>query len=300
MLLVCGLAVTRIRQRRREPTPAVPTNFCVLPLTSYAGQQTEPAFSPDETSIALVRIAEDGSTRRIYTKRLEEQTGHELTTAPGEQFSPAWSPDVRQIVYFAHSDAGYGLYVARVGTADPPRKLYTPQEPSDWANGALSWSPDGRSILFPDHKGVQPYSQVLRLDVSTLQIVPLTSPPPGWDGDLNPAYSPDGTRIAFIRASETAVRELCWMSVRDGVVHPLTAQDSDIDGLAWMRDGSGLVYSSNVGGQYALWRDQPSRRIAAAAAGRNGERDPSCHRSPQRAAESRAGRCGLEHRSRWG
>ena len=258
LMLLLALVLFWAGFARRAPDRAIlPAAFRTVQLTTYAGEQTQPAFSPDGSRIAYVATSEDGRSRRIYIKQIGRESAAELTPGiAGEQFSPAWAPDGKSIAYLSRSQAGLGIDIAPVGAAGPPRRVCTPQEPSHWEQGALAWSPDGRTLIFPDHAGSQPHSSIYALDLATGKARALTSPPPGWEGDLNPAFSPDGTRIAFTRASETAVRYLYWVSAIDGPgaqVHQLTHDRVTIDSLAWSADGGSIVFSSNRGGKYALW-----------------------------------------------
>jgi Tol biopolymer transport system component/DNA-binding winged helix-turn-helix (wHTH) protein len=266
LIVLTGFWLWNARHPRGEP--AVFRSFRTVQFTSSAGEQTQPAFSADGRRIAFVRIAEDGGSRRIYLKQIGRESESELTPVTGtysqpgnklaseageQQFSPAWSPDSRQIAYLAESKSGLGLYIAEPGSGRPARKVYTPQEPSHWEQGALSWSPDGRTLIFPDHVGSQPDSCIFALDLGTGKARPISTPPAGWEGDLNPAYSPDGRRIAFTRASETAVRDIYWMDAGGGPLHRLTHDRMDIDGLAWSTGSDAIVFSSNRGGKYGLW-----------------------------------------------
>ncbi len=242
------------------------SGFRTVQFTSYAGEQTQPAFSPDGRRIAYVRIAEGGTSRRICVKQIGSESVMELTPPSDleEQFSPAWSPDGRRIAYLARSKAGLGLYIAEAGANKRARRVFIPQEPSHWEQGALSWSPDGKTLIFPDHEGSQPSSSIFQLNLGSGAAHSLTSPPAGWEGDLTPAYSPDGRRIAFTRATETAVRDIYWIATTGGPLHQLTRDRMDIDSLAWSANGSAIVFSSNRGGKYALWKialnaSQPER-----------------------------------------
>ena len=238
----------------RRSANLLPSSFRTVQFTSYAGEQIQPAFSPDGDNIAFVHISEQGASRRIYIKRIGQESETELNHEPDEQFSPVWSPDGRQIAYLSKSGAGLGLFLATVGSGEPPDRIYIPQEPTHWDQGALSWSADGKSLIFPDHQGSAPNSSIFLLDIASRNAHPITSPPPGWEGDLNPSYSPDGSRIAFTRASETAVRDIYWMLVVDGRVHQLTHDHTNIDSLAWGSGGMSILFSSNRGGKYALWK----------------------------------------------
>src|SRR5437879_13133581 len=69
----------------------------------------------------------------------------------------------------------------------------------------LSWSPKGDVLVFPETNPTDPTRSALSLlsltDSSTRA---LTSPPAGWL-DHEAAFSPDGTQVAFLRATIAGV-----------------------------------------------------------------------------------------------
>jgi Tol biopolymer transport system component/DNA-binding winged helix-turn-helix (wHTH) protein len=241
-------------QKSRTKLTGVPASFRTIQFTSYSGEQIQPAFSPDGKQIAFVWIPENNASRRIYIKTIGTEEVKPLTSDAYEQFSPTWSPDGRQIAYLARSKDGLSLSVADVNSQAVPRKLLIPQEPSHWEQGALSWAPSGKSLIYPDHSGTAPDSSIFLLDLQTLNTRSITTPPAGWEGDLNPAYSPDDKWIAFTRASETAVRDIYFMSTTTGELFQLTHDHMNIDSLAWTADSSFIIFSSNRGGKYGLWK----------------------------------------------
>ena len=254
LVAVIALSGLAYSLRRSQSHPAnLPASFRTVQFTSYAGEQTQPAFSPDGRRIAFVRVSEDGISRRICIKRIGDEALSELNAGIDQQFSPAWSPDGRQIAYLSTSDAGLGLFLADIAPGGVTRKLFIPQQPTHWEQGALSWSPDGKGLLFPDHQGLASNSSIFRLDLATREARAITTPPAGWEGDLDPVYSPDGSRIAFTRASETSVRDIFWMAAAGGALHQLTHDRMNIDSLAWNAGGSSILFSSNRGGKYGLW-----------------------------------------------
>ena len=263
-LLILGslAAAWRYRQTAGRSADALGASR-VVQFTSSAGEQTQPTFSPDGSHIAFVQTSENGSSRQIYIKKIGSETMLPLVPGVDAQFSPAWSPTGKQIAYLSRSPNGLGLYVVDIGAdfaaSAPPRKVFIPQQPSHWEQGALSWSPDAKSLIFPDHSGSQPNSSIFQLDLPSLGVHSITSPPPGWEGDLNPSWSPDGKKIAFTRATETAVRDIYWLSTVNGKLHQLTYDHTNINSLTWSADSASVIFSSNRAGKYALWRMQLDR-----------------------------------------
>jgi Tol biopolymer transport system component/DNA-binding winged helix-turn-helix (wHTH) protein len=258
-ILILGslAAAWRYRQATIKSTDVLGASR-VVQFTSSAGEQTQPTFSPDGSHIAFVQTSEAGSSRQIYIKKIGSETMLPLVPGADAQFSPAWSPTGKQIAYLSRSPNGLGLYVVDIGAdfraSGAARKVFIPQQPSHWEQGALSWSPDARSLIFPDHSGSQPNSSIFQLDLQSLDAHSITSPPPGWEGDLNPSWSPDGKKIAFTRASETAVRDIYWVSTTNGKLHQLTYDHTNIDSLTWSADSASVIFSSNRAGKYALWK----------------------------------------------
>lgn len=257
MVVAGSLTATAVWTHHARGTDT-PTFSRTLQFTSGAGEQTQPALAPDGRRMAFVVIPESGGTRRIYLKQIGSEAMTPLGDTPGtdgegEQYSPAWSPDGRQIAYLSRWKDQLGLYIADLA-AHTARRVYIPQEPSHWEQGALSWSADGYSLVFPDHVGAQPNSEIFQLNLITGGTRAITAPPPGWEGDLHPAVSPDGQKIAFTRASETAVSDIWWLTPADGKLHQLTHDHMNIDSLTWSADSTSVIFSSNRGGKYALWQ----------------------------------------------
>lgn len=236
----------------RRPVPEN-LSFRVVALTSYAGQQDQAAFAPNGNSVAFVWTNSDSGSRNIYVKQIGNETTLRLTQGNEQDYAPVWSPDGTQIAYLSSSDKGLGLYVvSSLGGA--PKKIYTPQGIIHWEQGALSWSPDGRFLIFPDGVSIQTPSRIYMESLETLQVRAVTTPPTGWDGDIAPAFSPDGKKIVFIRASDNAVRDIYVMSAEGGQPRQVTHDNHMVDSLCWLGDSGTILFSSDRGGKFALWK----------------------------------------------
>ena len=78
------------------------------------------------------------------------------------------------------------------------RHVYTTSFPK-WAQcNQMSWSPDGKSLIFPEALDNSAKARLSILSLSDLTARPLTSPH-NQQFDCDPVFSPDGAKVAFAR-----------------------------------------------------------------------------------------------------
>jgi len=255
LLIALGIVGAAIWATRFHRNPSTVQDFRTLPLTSYSGSQTEPAFSPDGNKVAFVWNGESGQHVNIYVKVIGTENPVRLTSGPGDDYSPAWSPDGRFIAFLRAGDspADQGIYmIPSVG--GPARKLIARSGVTDVGRMSLTWSPDGKQIVFNDGKSTHTPSSLFSLNVDTLQMTPLTTPDRSWDGDYTPVFSPDGQSIGFIRDVEASVRDVYILPASGGEPKRLTSDNRQVSSIAWSSDGLSIIFSSDRGGKFALWR----------------------------------------------
>ncbi len=86
------------------------------------------------------------------------------------------------------------------------------------------------------------------------EVTPLTQPPDGWYGDVDPSVSPDDESIAFVRSSVSGhEQDVYLISADGGKPRRLTFDQKPIRGVTW-RDNEHLVLSSKRSHEYALWQ----------------------------------------------
>jgi Tol biopolymer transport system component/DNA-binding winged helix-turn-helix (wHTH) protein len=243
---------------RPRPGPAT-TNpaYTIVPFTSYPGSEGQAAFSPDGNQIAFVWNGPRADNKDIYVKILGTSTPLRLTTDSAEDVGPAWSPDGRFIAFTRLSTSGNSIdIVPAIG--GPERRLYTMTDPTSWEYGGLTWTNDGKHLIFPDRSSYDSPSTLFSLALDTLTRTRVTAPPASWDGDWTPVMSPDGTRIAFIRSPEGSVRDVYVMDAAGGAPTRLTLDGKLVVGLTWTADSQDVVFSSNREGEFALWKVPPT------------------------------------------
>ncbi len=252
VLLVVGATWGLLALRTGHPADRKET-YTSRPLTTYPGSELQPSFSPDGSAVAFVWIKEGERYGHIYVKLLGSEAPSRLTAGTAEELSPAWSPDGRWIAFIRHDESRTSvLIIPALGGSE--EEVYTQPTNHVWDYGGLTWTPDGKNLIFPQQDSPQAPSVLIELTINGRTIRPLTSPPQGWNGDWSPTISPNGTQLAFVRGPEGSVYDIYVMKLPNGEPRRLTHDSRLIVGLTWTADSSSLVFSSNRNGSISLWR----------------------------------------------
>jgi DNA-binding winged helix-turn-helix (wHTH) protein len=206
-----------------------------------------PAYSPDGKHVAF-RQSEGRLNDGIFTALVGGENPLRLTSQPGD-FSPVWSPDSRQIAFIRYSDNALSIYtVPALGGIE--HQIYT--TPAALGEG-LTWSKTGKALAFSESSAGDPaHSWIVVVSLSGSAPQRLTSPPDGYR-DMEPVFSPDGSKVAFIRSAVAGeTNNVFVVSVTGGEARQLTFHDQPIVGPpAWSRDGGEILVSS-TGGRASL------------------------------------------------
>src|SRR5262245_3773529 len=224
----------------------------IVPVTSFPGSESQPAFSPDGNQIAFVWDGEQEDNQDIFVKLIDTGEPLRLTTNPAPDLNPVWSPDGRYIA-FTREGEGSGIYlVPALGGAERKLTSLFPNRP--FHKLSLNYSPDGKYLAVADKtSATEPYS-IFLLTVETGEKRPLTSPPAGVVGDESPAFSPDGKILAFARMISVGWKDIYLVPVTGGEPRRLTFDDELTIGLSWTPDGREIVFSSRHSEGIHLWR----------------------------------------------
>lgn len=207
-------------------------------------------LSPDGRTIA--GVAFPGGCEHIWAVPLNGDQPERLTN-DGDRCnrSPKWSPDGSQIAFTSSRDGYYTVYVMGSDGANPVdvSQNTSGDDGYDWVQG---WTPDGRIVYEvvatragADPNGIMTYA--VRTDGTDRQpVLPALN-------DLDPYWSPDGSRIAFIRMVEPDFEQgydiqLFLMNADGTEERQITAGPGNRSlqsrsvGQVWSPDGSRIVF----------------------------------------------------------
>lgn len=217
-------------------------------LTRSPSYDRDPAWSPDGRAIAFVRKivpkkCVPGACQDIaylYVVNADGSGLRRLTTNKRHAFSPSWSADGKTIRY-----GGYLVNADGSGR----RKMH---EARIWTNRNIAldgvWSPDGQRIAAVSVAHSPPQAQntpklglwVTNADGSNARRVAAKAA----EGD--PAWSPDGRRIAFRRLGIGRANSDLYVVNADGSgLRRLTRNAAKLRWFAWSPDGRTIAFLRN-------------------------------------------------------
>jgi dipeptidyl aminopeptidase/acylaminoacyl peptidase len=133
-------------------------------------------------------------------------------------------------------------------------------------------SPDGTRVAFSVRASPSGEPWSTNFDIYTIAITggtPHNETADNTAGDTKPAFSPDGSVLAYLAAdrpgAESDRSHLVLLDLKRASMHPLTKNwDRSISSFAWAHDGKTLFATTDHLGQHPLWAiDVKSGRAAA-------------------------------------
>ena len=227
-------------------------------LTNNPDKDWTPSWSPDGKRIAFT--SERDGNREIYVMEADGGNPQNLTKNPNNDASPSWSPDGKRIAFVSDRDKKVKNFV-------PTFEIYVMDadggNPQNLTNNGShdqnpSWSPDGKRIVFSSERdghfigeaGITSEIYVMEADGGNQQR--LTE---NRKNDWDPAWSPDGERIAFAsdRKGDLENFEIYVMEADGGNQQKLTNnRDYDWD-PSWSPDSKRIAFMSDRNGSTDIY-----------------------------------------------
>ena len=221
-----------------------------------------PAWSPDGSRLAYwapwnLKLA-DSSTSRLVALDLRTGKREQFLRVAEPEAAPAWSPDGSQLAFVAPHGRKplVGLVSVKDGRftrlASPASHSYGRYYYTSAAPSPVAWSPDGRSIVYTDASGelasvptTGGSPSVLISNAALAAAAATVCRPGGMCSQLNPAFSPDGSMIAFNLNGDWG--QNLWLANGDGSDprhFPPTGNTGSKTGRpSWSSDGSQIAFA---------------------------------------------------------
>ena len=259
------------------------------------------ALAPDGDHVAFTVTQPDGEKNRnrasIWVAKTDGSGARQVTSGAKKDTGPIWSPDGTKIAFTSDRGGKTQIFVLDLAAGGEARQL-SPDD--DHAASSPIWSPDGSQVAYlgkvpslPDVEHNVPYTDdtdkprvITRAKYKydgegffdhtrkQLFVIPaaggaarqLTE---GSAGAGSPAWSPDGTRIAFVANREADEdhdrRSDVWtVAVASGALARVTPHDGGYGSPAWSPDSQSIAL---VGHAYPAKGGANNRLFVAPAAG---------------------------------
>jgi Tol biopolymer transport system component len=166
-------------------------------LTSSIYGDINPTWSPKGTKIAFATNRDTNGLYygyEIYVMNADGSNQQRLTNNSVDDVHPSWSPDGTRMAFATQRDGNYEIYVMNANGSNQQRMTFDTA-----VDGSPSWSHDGTRIVFVRNFGLY-YAEIYIMNADACQ--ECTGIPPTYlsgsvGAEVEPAFSPDGTKIAF-------------------------------------------------------------------------------------------------------
>jgi dipeptidyl aminopeptidase/acylaminoacyl peptidase len=222
-------------------------------FTAGESRDLSPRWCPDGMRLAF--LSDRAGYDQIWIIRIDGGEAVRVTPQHHVVSEFAWAPDGRRLVYVSRGD-GYPKGSGFQGIGDPSRQPRVIQN--------LVYKRDGEGLL----KGARKHLWII--DIEGSDAIQVTAG--DWD-DSSPAWSPDGSMIAFVsNRTEDRDRNVVsdvWVVSADGAeIKKLTSSEGPSLVPAWSPNGRWLAYVGHTNSAPTGYTTNPTVWLVPAAGGR--------------------------------
>lgn len=220
------------------------------PLTTYPGVEIDPRLDQQGERVVYARRHGPKHQLDLFVQDIASGKVLQITDDAASDFSPSWSPEGNRIAFIRTSQGGCEFVIRQL--ADSHERVLGSCGNNPTSD--LIWSPSGEWLAYTDRKSDGEPFGIYLIDPHNGDRHLLVQPDGEHWGDKVPAFSPDGTHIAFVRSVGLGAQDLFVIPTTGGNLRRVTREAQTLGGHTWSSDGENLIYSSLQGGHWGLWR----------------------------------------------
>lgn len=203
----------------------------------WTGGPAQAAFPGINGNLACQSSRDGNAEIYSFNPNGTELEARNLTNNPASDGRPRYSPDGRKIVFESNRDGSVELYIMDADGGNVRRLTFSPAR--GHGNSAANFSPGGDQIVYQSTRDGN--FEIYKINVDGTGDTRLTNNPAE---DSLPAWSPDGSKIAFSSRQQDPAADVMVMNPDGTGVVNLTNSPGEDSWPAWSPDGTMIAFHS--------------------------------------------------------
>ena len=209
-------------------------------VSTFPGSHRAASFSPDGNSIVFINQVNQVS--QVWVKNLSHGDPVQITFDTEQADRPRWSPQNDQVVYVRGSPKTSSIWSVSPEGGTPRKVIEGGRNPN--------WSGDGGRLVF--ERGYDVWTA--NADGSDQRKLEGVPPTDLLIADRMPAFSPDGSLIAFFQKDKGPIGDYWVIPATGGPAHQLTFDSIHGGAPVWTSDSRFIIFPSKRSGSLTLWK----------------------------------------------
>lgn len=228
-------------------------------VTDTSSNEAHPVFAPSGDRIYF--SSDDSGNSQIYSVNIDGSNRRRLTDNLANDLNPVISPDGLSIAFNSDRSGSSQIWIMEADGADQ-----TQITSSGGIDASPSFAPAGSGRKLAYHGSASGSFQIYTLTYTVGPYaagLPSRISPSDTSNQVFPAWSPNGTNIAFITDIDAPVPELYNWSLSTSTASRLTTNSAIETKPYFTNDGSSIVFASDVSGDLEIYRVAATGGVAA-------------------------------------